>query len=90
MSIKSIREKINLALYDSKEGVLNLFKIGSFLIATFILSALPLNPGAIKNTNAGINISITKIVINKHKINKLNTLVANLFDWSSPFANSEA
>ena len=40
MSIKSIREKINLALYDSKEGVLNLFKIGSFLIATFILSLL--------------------------------------------------
>ena len=40
MSIKSIREKINLALYDSKEGVLNLFKIGSFLIAAFILSLL--------------------------------------------------
>ena len=40
MSIQSIREKINLALYDSKEGVLNTFKIGSFLIATFILSLL--------------------------------------------------
>ena len=40
MSIKSIREKINLALYDSKESVLNLFKIVSFLIATFILSLL--------------------------------------------------
>jgi len=40
MSIQSIREKINLALYDSKERVLNLFKIGSFLIATFILSLL--------------------------------------------------
>jgi potassium uptake TrkH family protein len=40
MSIQSIREKINLALYDSKDGVLKLFKIGSFLIATFILSLL--------------------------------------------------
>ena len=40
MSIQSLREKINLALYDSKERVLNLFKIGSFLIATFILSLL--------------------------------------------------
>ena len=40
MSIQSIREKINLALYDSKDGVLKLFKIGSFLFATFILSLL--------------------------------------------------
>ena len=40
MSIQSIREKINLALYDSKERVLNLFKIGSFLIASLILSLL--------------------------------------------------
>ena len=40
MSIRSIREKINLALYDSKESVLKLFKLGSFLIATFILSLL--------------------------------------------------
>jgi potassium uptake TrkH family protein len=40
MSIQSIREKINLALYDSKESVLNLFKIGSFLIASLILSLL--------------------------------------------------
>lgn len=40
MSIQSLREKINLALYDSKEGVLTLFKVGSFLIATFILSLL--------------------------------------------------
>ncbi|MCS5663333.1 MAG: hypothetical protein NZ604_03480 [Flavobacteriales bacterium] len=40
MSIRSIREKINLALYDSKESVLRLFKIGSFIIATFILSLL--------------------------------------------------
>jgi len=40
MSIQSIREKINLALYDSKEGVLSIFKIGSFLIASFILALL--------------------------------------------------
>ena len=40
MSIQSIREKINLSLYDSKESVLNLFKIGSFIIASFILSLL--------------------------------------------------
>jgi len=40
MSIRSIRERINLALYDSKEVVLRLFKIGSFVTATFILSLL--------------------------------------------------
>jgi potassium uptake TrkH family protein len=40
VSIRSIREKINLALYDSRESVLKLFKIGSFVIATFILSLL--------------------------------------------------
>ena len=40
MSIQSIREKINLSLYDSKESVLRLFKIGSFIIASFILSLL--------------------------------------------------
>ena len=40
MSIQSIREKINLTLYDSKDSVLNLFKIGSFLIASLILSLL--------------------------------------------------
>ena len=40
MSIQSIREKINLALYDSKEAVLSLFKVGSFLIASFILALL--------------------------------------------------
>ena len=40
MSIQSIREKINLALYDSRESVLRLFKIGSFLIATCIIGLL--------------------------------------------------
>ena len=50
------------------------------LIATFILSSVPLNPGAIRNTNAGINISMIKTKKNKHKINKLNTLVANFSD----------
>lgn len=40
MSIQSIREKINLSLYDSKEYVLKLFKIGSFIIASLILSLL--------------------------------------------------
>lgn len=40
MSIQSIREKINLALYDSKESVLRLFKICSFIIATIVLSLL--------------------------------------------------
>ena len=40
MSVQSIREKINLALYDSKEGVISLFKVGSFLVASLILSLL--------------------------------------------------
>ena len=60
------------------------------LIAKFILSSLPLNPGAIKNTNKGINISIIKTKKNKLKINKLNTFVANFSDCSFPFAISEA
>ena len=40
MSIQSIREKINLSLYDSKGHVLRVFKIGSFIIASLILSLL--------------------------------------------------
>lgn len=50
MSIRSIREKINLALYDSKEHVLNLFKIGSFITATFILGLLIYQFGFNPNT----------------------------------------
>ncbi len=50
MSIRSIREKINLALYDSKELVLRLFKIGSFITATFILSLLVYQFGFDPNT----------------------------------------
>ena len=37
MSINSLREKINLTLYESKNKVLNLFKFGSFAIAFFVL-----------------------------------------------------
>lgn len=40
MSIQSIRERINLALYDSKDKVLNSFKNGSFIVAGLILSLL--------------------------------------------------
>ncbi len=40
MSIQSIREKINLSLYDSKDRVLKLFKVGSFIIASIIISLL--------------------------------------------------
>ncbi len=50
MSIRSIREKINLALYDSKEYVLNLFKVGSFVTATLILSLLVYQFGFDPNT----------------------------------------
>lgn len=50
MSIRSIREKINLALYDSKELVLNIFKIGSFITASFILSLLVYQFGFDPNT----------------------------------------
>ncbi|MAZ30583.1 MAG: ATPase [Flavobacteriales bacterium] len=37
MSINSFREKINLALYESKESVLNLFTFGSFATSFFVL-----------------------------------------------------
>lgn len=40
MSLQSIRERINLALYDSKHKVLSTFKMGSFIIASIILSML--------------------------------------------------
>ena len=44
------------------------------------------NPGAIKDTNAGINISEpTKLILIKSKINKLKISFAKLFDLFFPF-----
>ena len=81
-----IAEKKEDKLTKNKNGKVILVK----LIAKSILFWSPVNPGAIRNKNKGMNISTTKTRKNKLIINKLNTLVANLSDWSYPFANSEA
>ena len=79
-------EKKDDKLTNNKNGKVILVK----LITKSILSSFPLNPGAIRNTNKGINISIIKIKKNKLKINKLNIFVANFSDASFPLASSEA
>ena len=82
----NIAEKKDDRLIKSKKGKVILVR----LIAKFILSSLPWNPGAIRNTKAGINISIIRTKKNKPIINKLNIFVAKLWDWSLPFVSSAA
>ena len=50
------------------------------LIAKLIFSSLPMKPGAITDTNAGINNCANKTKINKLKNNRLNTSLAKLLD----------
>ena len=82
----NIAEKKDDKLTNNKNGKVILVK----LITKFILYSLPLNPGAIRNTNKGIKISMIKTKKSKLKISKLNTFVANFSDCSFPFAISKA
>ena len=82
----SIAEKKEAKEISNKKG--NVILVRS--IASFIFSLSSTNPGAIKETNAGINISANKTNINKIKKSKLNTSLANLLDLFFPFISWEA
>ena len=59
------------------------------LIAVFNFSESFENPGAIILINAGINISIIRIVKNNPNNNKLKIVFANEFAFLLPFRSSE-
>jgi potassium uptake TrkH family protein len=65
MSLQSIREQINLALYDSKHKVLSIFKMGSFVIASLIQSMLIYQFGfeTSTQTNSWIILSVKSSLI---------------------------
>ena len=50
-------------------------------IAKSIFSLSPTKPGAISDTNAGMNICIIRIIPNNPKNNKLKTSLAKLLDF---------
>ena len=58
-------------------------------IAKLIFSLSSINPGAINDTNVGINICAKKTNIIKPKSNKLKTSFAKLFDSNFPLVNSD-
>ena len=60
------------------------YKNGKVILVRFIAKLIfssSYKPGAISDTNAGINICINKIKLTKIKNNKLKTSLANLFDF---------
>ena len=59
------------------------------VIAKLIFSLSSINPGAINETNKGINSCIIKTNVNKIKNNKLKTSFANLLDFFLPDTNSD-
>ena len=69
----------------NKKGKVILVK----LIATSIFCKLPINPGAIIETNTGIKISIIIVKNNKPKKRKLKISLANLFDCFLPLIISD-
>ena len=81
-----IAEKNDDKLTKNKNGKVILVK----LIAKIIFSSSPEKPGAIKNTNSGINISIIRTRKNNPNTRGLNTLVAKTSASSFPLVNSEA
>ena len=58
------------------------------LIVVSSLSEFSINPGAIKNTNQGINISTIKIKNKSTKVKKLKILFANFSLFFFPLFNS--
>ena len=81
-----IAEKNDDKLTKNKNGKVILVK----LIAKVIFSSSPEKPGAIKNTNKGISISIIRTRKNNPNTKKLNILVAKTSASSFPLVNSEA
>ena len=60
-------------------------KNGNVILVKFIVisnfSPFSIKPGAINNTKIGIKISIIRTINKRPKIKKLNTLLANLFEF---------
>ena len=80
-----IAEKKDAKLIKNKNGNVILVKS----IAIFNFSDSFVNPGAIILINAGMNISIIKIVKNKPSNNKLKIVFANEFAYLFPLRSSE-
>ena len=80
-----IAEKKEAKLTKSKNGNVILVK----LIVVSSLSTLSLNPGAIKNTNPGINISIIKTIKRIDMKSKLNILLENFCAFFFPNTSSD-
>ena len=72
-----IAEKKEAKLINNKKGNVILVNV----IANSIFCESPSNPGAIINTNNGINISIMSIKKNNPKISKLKMLLAKISDF---------
>ena len=78
---------------DKKEDKLIKIKKGKVILVKKIvkssLSEFSVKPGAIRNTNKGINISMIKTINNKPIKSRLNILFANSLDCFFPFSNSD-
>ena len=81
-----IAEKKDAKLIKSIKGNVILVKS----IAKINFSGSDLKPGAIRETNKGINNSTRITSPNKEKVNKLKTLFAKLSDFFLDFDNSFA
>ena len=80
-----IAEKKDAKLINSKNGNVILVNV----IANSIFCASPSNPGAIKNTNTGITISIKRTKKNNPKISKLKMLFAKFAESFFFFSRDE-
>ena len=76
LCVFKIAEKKDAKLINNKNGKVILVKV----MANSIFCASPSNPGAIRNTNNGISISMMIINKNKPKISKLKILLAKFSD----------
>ena len=81
----SIAEKKDDNETNIKKGIVILVRF----IAKFIFKLSSINPGAIRETNAGINICKIKTITNRIKNKRLNISLANLFDFFFPLINSD-
>ena len=82
-----------LRIAEKKEDKLMKNKNGKVIlvnwIASSILSLLPVKPGAISPTKAGIKISVIKTKKNSPQKSKLKISFANLFELDLLLTNSE-
>ncbi len=81
----NIAEKKDAKLTKSKKGKVILVKV----IVRFNFSVFSINPGAIKKTNKGMNISMSTITKTKNTRSKLNILFAKSFALVLLLLNSD-